>query len=261
MADADFYADPFIYDVLHSPGTADDLSALLRISRRHMVVGKETVFLEPACGSGRYLIGLARKGYKCIGFDILAPMVEYAARTAEGLQAPAEFFVASMVGFTLARPMRGIGVAFNLINTIRHLASDAAMVEHLREVRGVLAPGGIYIVGISLCVYGIEDPSEDVWEGGRDGLTITQVVQYVPAPGPADRDEQVISHLTIRESGGAERHVDSRYVLRSYTRGEFDALVYAADLYVKEWTSSDGRGQLDPRGPGYILAVLAPRAQ
>jgi len=256
VPEADFYADPFIYDVLHAPGTSDDVSALLRIVRRHLKVTSQLTFLEPACGSGRYLIALSRKGYSCTGFDLLAPMVQYAAARAKELQSPAEFFVADMRTFTHGRKLKPMGVVFNLINSIRHLPGDAALVEHLREVTRVLAPDGVYIVGISLCVYGIEDPCEDVWEGARDGTRVVQAVQYFPAPGPQDRDERVVSHLTITDSLGRERHVDSNYVLYSYTRDELEATVAAAGLRVKEWVSSDGRESLDPRGPGYVVAVL-----
>ena len=45
--------------------------------------------------------------------------------------------------------------------------------------------GGIYIVGLSLCAYGLEAETEDVWRGRRGRTAVVQVIQYAPPTGSA----------------------------------------------------------------------------
>ncbi len=281
MATADFYADPLVYDILHGPGTADDIAALLRMVRRHRPTGLASgrpgggslIFLEPACGSARYLLMLVSRGYRCVGFDLLEGMITYAQRCARtsGVEARGErdrleLFVADMTDFTRGREeswwaTQRVDIAFNFINTIRHIESDEGLIAHLRSVRSILHPKGFYYVGISLCDYGNEDPTEDVWEGSRDGVHVHQVVNYIPCPagsGPDARDERVVSHMTVTDAQGNERHIDSAYVLRGYSRGEFEAAVKAAGMVVRCWMESDGRREMEPEGAGYTVAVLCP---
>lgn len=273
MPEADFYADPLIYDVLHSPGTTDDITALLRMVRKHRPGMQRSgegplTFLEPACGSGRYLLALAAKGYRGVGFDLLEDMVTYAKGKAKREGAKTEslltYFAADMTDFTRGQSdawwvKEKVDIAFNFINTIRHIDSDLGLQDHLRCVTSVLAQGGLYYVGISLCDYGNEDITEDMWEGTGQGLHVHQVVQYLPCQGGSgagERDERVISHMTITDDRGHERHIDSNYILRGYSREEFERAVRESGMKVRCYMESDGREEIDPQGAGYTIAVL-----
>ena len=257
---ADFYADPLVYDVLHAPGTRDDVSALLRIVR-HFVRGRAPLrLLEPACGSGRFVVELAARGHHASGFDLSPRMVAYAkARAKErGLGPRARFFAADMRTFAHGRRQAPFDVAFNLINSIRHLSSDAAMVDHLRQVRSALRPGGVYLVGLSLSAYGLESETEDVWRGRRGPLEVTQVVQYLPPPGRAGsaRNERVVSHMTVTRRGHAPVHVDSTYRLRGYDLVQWRRVAARAGMPVIACLASDGRRRCEPVEPGYYVFAL-----
>lgn len=264
---ADYYDDPWLYDVLHAPGTAEDVAVIERLARRHVRTARRSTklnFLEPACGSGRYVIALARRGNRAAGFDLSAGMIAYACERAARLKLSrrATFFEARMERFRAPFPA---DVAINPINSIRHLGSDRAMRTHLDAVRRALRPGGvgIYIVGISLCAYGLEQETEDVWKARRAGLRVSQVVQYLPPPAAGahsrrtgDRREQVISHITVRR-GESESHVDSTYWLRSYNRAQWERLIDSAGWSVLEVANQEGR-RARVREPGYFNYVLAP---
>jgi SAM-dependent methyltransferase len=258
-SNADFYADPLIYDVLHAPGTAGEVRALLRIVKRFMPVAQPLRFLEPACGTGRYLLALARKGHHCTGFDLSPEMIAYAKAAAleRDLASRVRLFSADMRTFDQGRRLGTFNVAFNLINTIRHLSSDAAIIEHLEAVRRRLLPGGVYLVGLSLCAYGREAPTEDTWTGKIKGMTVTQVVQYLPSPGSSGkaRDERVISHMSVTASG-ATRHIDSTYVLRGYDLAQWRKVTRAAGFEIAACVASDGSGEVEPVEPGYFVFVL-----
>src|SRR5262245_9807070 len=98
----DFYADPLVYDVLHAHGTAADVDALERLERRFVgpVRGRAT-WLEPACGTARYLLLASRRGRRCVGFDLEPRMIAYARERAEALPAAIRprLFVADMTSF------------------------------------------------------------------------------------------------------------------------------------------------------------------
>jgi SAM-dependent methyltransferase len=258
------YADAEIYDILHQEDTLADARMLARILKDRAVRSPQT-WLEPACGSGRYLRALQRLGHHAVGFDLRPEMVAY-VRALQRKNAPSHrstrvrVFRAAMESFDL--PAASIDGALNLINTIRHLASDAAMLAHLRRVRACLRTHGVYVVGISLAAYGIERETEDVWVARRRTTKVTQVVQFIPpdltAKGPWSRRERVVSHLTIEQRGAPPEHRDSTYWLRTYSKSQWESLVARAGFEVASTLDNHGQPAI-AHEPGYFVYVLAPK--
>ena len=228
------YSNAGVYDILHTPGTAGEVDGLLRTAARFCDCRRLSI-LEPACGSGRYLRVLGGRGHRVLGFDIDADMVRYARDRIErgGLTRRARVVQLDMEHFADALPggWQSFDLAFNLINTIRHLESDEALLSHLREVRKVLRPGGVYLVGLSLSAPPFEQPSEDVWEGRRGRCHVRQLVRYIPPANPRVRKEEVISHLSITTPGGTG-YADSSYWLRTYTLRQWRSIVRTAGLQI-----------------------------
>lgn len=253
----DWYDYPAWYDILHAAGTAREVTGLERIETRFRTARGRRAWLEPACGSGRYLRTAAGRGIRVMGFDRSESMIGYARMMMKRRGEGARFFVADLTDF--APPARAT-FAFCPINTIRHLPSDRAMLAHFACMRRALAPGGVYVVGIETCRYGLEFPSEDIWQGRRGRVHVQQAVQYLP-PRRGERIERVISHLTITTPTGT-RHLDSRYDLRAYSEGEWSRLLGKARWRVLGVCDADGLDALrGPRGRivgGYGLYVLAP---
>lgn len=260
------YDDPHIYDILHAPDTSEEVDGLEAIERRFVpqaLTARRRVWLEPACGTGRYLREAAARGIDVVGFDLSEAMIDFA----KGHAPPplpgvgtGKYLVGDMTDFAPRVGRSRATFAFNLINTIRHLPSDDAMLAHFDQVARVLAPGGVYLVGLSLTAYGREAPSEDVWIGARGRVRVTQVVQFIPPRwegNPRTRSEQVISHLTIDRPGGNE-HRDSAYRLRTYSLDQWLALLKRSHLRVVDVV--DEVGESLPAGDGgYFLFVLSRR--
>lgn len=255
--DTGLYSDPMIYDILHTPGTSTEVDGLIAIEQRWSQPGRRRrCWLEPACGSGRYLREARKRGIDTIGFDINPDMIEYAVRRQRRgpRGARATCFIASMTDFA-HRIERPVTFAINPINTIRHLETDEQMLTHFEQMARVLAAGAVYCVGLSISLYGHEQPSEDVWQGRRGRCAVTQVVQYLPPT--QGRMERVISHLTIASPRG-EEHRESSYVLRTYSLDEWTRLIEQSAL--KLVAAADMDGQLvDPPVIGYANFLLAAR--
>lgn len=247
---AGLYEDPSLYDILHAPGTAAEVDVLERIEREHGRPGGR--WFEPACGTGRYLRVALGRGRRVAGYDRDPGMVAYAKRRLGRRVRVAGMTDAAPPG---VRPT-SVGLAFNLVNTVRHLASDGELLAHLAQVAWLLAPGGIYVVGISLTDYGDREPQEDLWEGARGRCRVTQLVNYLP-PAPGTRRETVISHLLVHRPRGAE-HRDDRYELRCYDEKQWRRVVGRSVL--RRLASLDAFGRPLPAGhASYQLEILAKR--
>ena len=221
---SDPYAAPSVYDILHTPGTAAEVDLLERLADRFEAPGgRRRRWLEPACGTGRYLRVLAGRGWRAAGFDLDEGMLDYARRSLRrrGTSRRVELVRADMTAFARHFGEARFDVAFVLVNSFRHLMRTSDVRAHLHDMARVLRPGGLYVVGISLTIYGEEDPTEDEWTGRRGPCTVHQVVQYLP-PDRRTRRETVISHVEVVRPGGLEV-IDTTYPLRSYDEAQWRA--------------------------------------
>jgi len=261
------YADPSIYDILHTPGAAEEVTGLERMEKRFLTDRgvRPGAWLEPACGTGRYLRVAARRGRRVIGFDQSEAMIDYArARIARlGLARRATLFTADMECFDIAPAMAAtprITFAFNLINTFRHLETDAAALAHLRAVRRVLAPSGtrvvgVYALGISMTGYAAEFPSEDIWEARRGRVFVRQIAQYDPPPSRRRRWEQVHNVVVIQRPGREDELQTSSYRLRTYDRAQLEPLIKEAGFTIEAHVDEDAR-DVPVTEPGYAIWIL-----
>lgn len=241
----DWYDHPGWYDILHTPDTAWEVDGLERIARRFLGRARprraRETWLEPACGTGRYLRLAAARGRRVIGLDLNPRMIEYARRVFARRGLSGELRVGDMSRFRLS-PGRRADLAFCLINSSRHLRTDRAMLGHLRCVWAALRPGGVYALGLSLTHYGAEFPTEEVFRGVRGGCAVTQLAEFLV---PAGRFERVINHLTITTPGG-ERHLDNSFDLRCYSGKQLARLIDASEFEVVGVVDEEGRDAVTP---------------
>jgi len=226
------YAHPSVYDILHSPHTQGEIDLMQRCAREHG--SGNGPWLEPACGTGRYLRVLAARGTDCTGFDLDEGMLDYARRTLARRKSGGRVRLvrADMADFLAAIGRRRYAVAFNPVNTLRHLHDARAVTTHLRQIATALRPGGLYLVGISFSRYDEEEASEDVWTAQRGNCAVRQVVQYLP-PDRHERLETVYSHLQVNRTGGrtgGREYLDSSYQLRSYDLDQWKGLIRRSPL-------------------------------
>jgi len=167
MGHQGLYADPMVYDILYTPGTAGEMTAFECLEKQFAPrrLLKDSLWFEPACGTGRYLRVAQGRGRRITGFDLDEGQLDYARRRLK--VPPGALFQADMTDFSSAARKSGlkpgsVDFAFNPVNSIRHLDSDQAMLDHFEQMAVHLKPGAVYVVGLSLTDYAWLMPEEDL---------------------------------------------------------------------------------------------------
>lgn len=218
---ADWYESPRFYDILLDPDSEREADFLEAVLERHGRPGARSV-LEPACGSGRMLAELARRGYRVTGIDLSPAMVAYARQrmASEGLRG--RVVHAAMQDF--AFPQR-FDLAHCLLNTFRHLLEEATAVAALECIARSLAPGGLFVLGLHLSDYAWRARQRERWVGRRGATRVTCNLQSWP-PDRSKRRERVRSRLSIEERGRVER-LETSWEFRTYDAGQLARLLRA----------------------------------
>jgi len=126
-SEVDFYENPSVYDILHTAGTATEVDGLERMVMRFVrTPSRVMTWMEPACGTGRYLRVAGSRGTRVIGVDSSAGMIGYARERMEDTGIDFRLIEADMRDLGGKVKTGSVDFAFNLINSIRHLESDAA---------------------------------------------------------------------------------------------------------------------------------------
>jgi len=226
----DWYRFPLYYDTVYdgdSPKEAAFLEAVLRRHGRGAVArGAPARILEPACGTGRLLIELARRGHRATGFDLSATMVKYGRQRA--LAEPADvrrrlrLVEDRMESFRMRGPF---DLSFCLLSTFKYLLTEEHAHAHLQRVARVLAPGGLCVLGIHLTPYERRTTDREVWHGSADGLRVRSEVITRPADRTT-RLEWLRNRLTVRRRGvRTVERLETNWPVRTYDAAEFEALL------------------------------------
>jgi len=214
----DWYDEVAGYDAIFDEGTAVEADFLEAVAARHVRSRGRSV-LEPACGSGRLALELARRGWRVTGTDRSAPMLEFArARVrAAGLRA-------TFVRRDLREPTgtSRFDLAHCLVSTFKYLLDERSARAHLRSVAAALRPGGCYVLGMHLTDYGDRRRQRERWTAESDDRTVVCNIQSWP-PDRGSRTERVRSRLrtTLRDLPEAvERRLETEWTFRTYDAAE-----------------------------------------
>jgi SAM-dependent methyltransferase len=219
----DWYEAPLYYDIIFDSDTPRECDFLVALMRRH-VRDLFPLALEPACGTGRLLSELAKRGVRASGFDASDGMIAFARRRLReaGVRAPVR--KAMMQDFRYRKPF---DFAFCLVSTFKHLLTEEDAAAHLRCVAAALKPGGVYALGFHLTDYRRTRPETEQWSAERDGVRVVCTIEG-GAPDARTRLEPVRSLMVVRGRGGETRRFESRWSFRTYNAHEFRTLLKRA---------------------------------
>ena len=127
ILNANLYDFPRYYDLVFGSDWKAEFDFLTACFQKHAAGTVRRVF-EPACGTGRLMVRLAKAGYDVSGLDLNAKAVAYCNARLKRHGFPEAAFVADMSDFQLTRKA---DVAFNMINSFRHLQTTKSAKDHL----------------------------------------------------------------------------------------------------------------------------------
>ncbi|MGO2747162.1 SAM-dependent methyltransferase [Microbacterium sp.] len=102
--------------------------------------------LDIGCGVGRILLPLVERGVQVDGLDSSQEAIAFLAEAMATRNLRGNLFVADMAGFVT---YPGYDIAFSVMNSFRYVGNTPRAVAHLRCVKQMLAPGGIYILNLA----------------------------------------------------------------------------------------------------------------
>ncbi len=188
-------------------------------------------FLDLACGNGRHALALARKGFRVVGVDLSANLLDKAREAAARDKLDVEFVRADMRDLE----WRGeFDAVLNLFTSFGYFPSEEEDENILRASYRALKPGGWFVLDFfnAGAVTGSLVPRD---ERRIDGHTVIQE--------RAIRGNRVVKRITISANGETRTFTES---VRLYRPEDLRALLARAGFTVqREFGDYDGNPLLD----------------
>jgi len=210
-----WYDYPQYYDLAFLSDTLPEADFVEAAFRKYYH-GEARRLFEPACGTGRVLAELTRRGYELVGLDLSEPSLGFLRQRLAQANLTAEVLHGDMSDFELSEPVDG---AYCLINSFRHLLTEEAALAHLQAVARCLRPGGVYLLGFHLLPPDADEEDCETWSES-DGQTEVTVTYLVLETDRRRRIEKLQVSLAAR-SGDEEFHLQDEFENRMYMAGQF----------------------------------------
>lgn len=162
------YDYPKYYDLIFASDWAAEFKFLKECFEQYSSKPVKRVF-EPACGTGRLLVQFAKGSYEVAGNDLNEKAIEYCNERLVRQGFAPSAFVGDMANFTVKKKF---DAAFNLINTFRHLPTEATAEAHFKCVADALNKGGIYLLGLHLIPKTPQKCTSETWSARRGPLSV-----------------------------------------------------------------------------------------
>ena len=219
------YDHPKYYDLVFGSDCAAEIRFILGCAERYLKRPAKR-FFEPACGTGRLLFALAKKGYDVDGLDLNAKAIEFCNARFQRHEMDYRATVGDMTDFKLRRKA---DIAFNTINSFRHLASEDSALSHLQCVGKAVKAGGIYLLGVHLTPTTGATCETESWTARRGHLSINTHM-WPRKHNRSKRIERFGIRFDIHSPTRAFR-IEDTLVLRSYSPKQMSDLISKAGCW------------------------------
>ena len=209
----DWYDLPRYYDMIFGLDTPKEADFLEAAHARYATTRGRRAF-EPACGSGRLLFELARRGWTVEGSDLSDNMLAYARERLQAAGLRARLSRADMAALPDPGPRRRFDLAYSLVSTFKYLSTEKAARSHLACVARALKPGGIFVLGFHLSDYEETHLSRERWVAEEGDTRVVCNIQGWP-PERQKRRERMRSRLTVEVAGKRQRS-ETQWWFRTY---------------------------------------------
>ena len=221
----DWYDTPLYYDIIYDTDTRKEADLLEHVFARFATPRKTKRLLEPACGSGRLIIEMARRGWSVSGFDGSAKMLGFARERLAKAGLKARLWEDWMQSFEVPKRAQ-YDLAHCLINTFRYLLTEKDARAFFQRVAASLRPGGIFVLGLHLTDYDRENCEHERWVMDRRGVHVVCNTRTWPADRRT-RIEKLRTRLVITHKGRMHRQ-ETVWEYRTYDALQLKKLVRTA---------------------------------
>ncbi len=216
---AGWYEYPQYYDMAFRDETPEEAAFIEAACEKYAPFPVRRM-LEPACGTGRLIVALARRGYDLTGFDIRPEPLAYLRRKLARRGLSATLFHGDMRQFQLAQP---VDAAFNTWNSFRYLLSESDARRHLQCMVDCLRPGGIYILAMHLLPLDVSEECTERWTARHGRVRATYTLRVLATDRRRRRETLRISVLV--RNGDRELRLRDDFQFRMYTASQFRRLL------------------------------------
>lgn len=227
MANKEFYRFAHAYDIAFSDRDHNDEYAFLiwcfnNFAKVENIWEYEKVFLEVACGPANQARSFAKAGWTALGLDLSESMIEYARSKDKAAAINIRYYAEDMTDFYI--PERALIVS-NPLESISHILTNEAMINHLRAVSAVMVKGGVYIIEATHPKFFFPDNLPNNWTM-HDENTEVNILFGLPEDeyDPITQVWNVTTRLSIKEKHRKPITTESKSFHRWYLAQEFKML-------------------------------------
>ena len=258
VSETAWYDTPLYYEIVYQDYTRPETLFLEAVARRHGPVRRGTLrILEPACGSGRLLESLARRGHRVAGFDLNANMLRYARNRLRGAGLSGAIWRDRLESFRV-RGQGGYDLAHCLVSTFKYILTETGARSHLRRVARSLRPGGLYVLGLHLTDYAQSEPDHERWVRRRGQVRVTSDT-WSDLPNRRTRLEACRTRMRMTD-GGKRWEEETLWDFRTYSPAEMRRLLRSVPelelVACHDFHYEMRRRREIEDGPGDIVLVL-----
>jgi SAM-dependent methyltransferase len=220
------YDDSRFYDLVHGEFATPETLAFYQ----NQIDSHGTPVLELACGTGHYLIPLAKKGVEIVGVDISDEMLERASEKAAARNVAVYLRKGDIRDFELNRKF---SLILLLGNSLQHLLTREEIESCFASVKRHLLPEGRFIVEVfnpSLKILSRsadEDVLDSEYETAEGKLVLTGRVNY-------DAATQINSITWKRRNETTAASKTFSFAMHQFFPQELDALLAYNDFKIEQ---------------------------
>jgi len=244
MSSPEFYRNALAYDIAFSDRNFSQECDFLEWCLRTFgaVSPHARSFVELACGPARHAQEFAKRGWRGVGVDLSADMVEYAQECAARANTNIELAQADICDYQLTRP---VALAANLMESLSHLVTNEQVVQHLRAVAANLVDGGIFVIEMAHPSTLGRDNLPNTWTSRSTDTLLFEHAPFTKVDVLFGSDEDpydwvtqqwlVTTRLTIHTEGQPTRVVEHHHPHRWYLAQELRALIDLSGAFTQTW--------------------------
>lgn len=218
----DWYDTPLYYDIIFDADTPKEGAFLEAVYAKHGPGGRSRQMLEPACGSGRLILEMARRSWKVSGFDGNARMLDFARERLKREGLKARLWEDWMQSFELPK-QQTFDLAHCLVSSFKYLRTERDAVACIQRVADCLKPGGLFVLGVHLTNYDLAAEEHERWAAERDGIRVVCNTHTWPA-NKKTRLEDLRTRLQITHTGRTHTQ-ETKWQFRTYSAAQVRTLL------------------------------------